>query len=55
MAGILLKLGAPLGAGTVRVLADERAAEAEYRMEPFAVETPPSGAKLLKENTEDTP
>ena len=55
VAGILLKLGAPLGAGTVRVLADERAAEAEYRMEPFAVETPPSGAKLLKESTEDTP
>ena len=55
VAGILLKLGAPLGAGTVRVLADERAAEAEYRMEPFAAETPPSGAKLLKESTEDTP
>ncbi len=35
VAGILLKLGAPLGAGAVRVLADERVAEAEYRIEPL--------------------
>ena len=48
VAGMLLKLGAPGGAGTVRVLADACIAEVEYRFEPFAAETPPSGAKLLK-------
>ena len=54
VAGMLLKLGAPANAGIVRVLADENIAEAEYRFEPFAPDTPPSGAKLLKESTEET-
>ena len=42
-----------INAGIVRVLADENIAEAEYRFEPFAPDTPPSGAKLLKECTEE--
>ena len=42
-----------VNAGVVRVLADENLAEAEYRFEPFAPDTPPSGAKLLKECTEE--
>ena len=54
VAGMMLKLGAPVNAGVVRVLADETIAEAEYRFEPFDPNTPPSGAKLLKECTEET-
>ena len=53
--GHAVEAGRARGGGYVRVLADERVAEAEYRFEPFAAETPPSGAKLLKESTEDTP
>ena len=54
VAGMMLKLGAPVNAGVVRVLADETIAEAEYRFEPLDPNTPPSGAKLLKECTEET-
>ena len=55
VAGLLLKLGAPENAGVARVAAEESCPEAEFRFEPFAAETPPSGAKLLKENTEEKP
>lgn len=55
VASIALALGAPEGAAALRVLADESMDEADFRLESFQEETPPSGAKLLKDKTGETP
>ena len=52
---MILALGAPEGAAALRVLADEGMDEADFRLESFQEETPPSGAKLLKDKTGETP
>ena len=50
---MLLKLGAPQTRASCACWRTKTLPEAEYRFEPFVPDTPPSGAKLLKECTEE--
>lgn len=52
VAAVTLSIGAPECGGTARVLADATLEEDSFRLEPYAEETPPSGARLLKTFTQ---